>query len=311
MFQRILAPLDGSPRAELILPRLAPLWRQEASELVLLHSVPAHGPANGGYETVPSLVHQREDAEAYLQGVARRCRDAGADVRTRVVQGSPSGAIQDAAGEEGATMIAMTTHGRTGILRWIMGGVATQVLRASRVPVLLVRSSHSTDLSVVGPASPGESPFSRILIATDGSPASMAILEPAMQFAAPFGSDLIAFHARDSYVPDGAPLLGMEAGMLPLPQAPLSPEDEVTAEVARRLAPSGLRVIRATRPGEPAAEILNYCSEHRVDLIALVTHDRLELSRWMTGSVAERVLRSARVPLLVVRAAPKPVSVPP
>lgn len=310
MFQRILAPLDGSPRAELILPRLAPLWKQDASELMLVHSVPAHSPGNGGYETTPSLMHQREDAEAYLQGVARRCRDAGANVQTRVLEGSPSGAILDAAGREGATMIAMTTHGRTGILRWIMGGVANQVLRASRVPVLLVRSSHSSDLSVAGPAPPGESPFRRILVATDGSPASMAIVEPAMRFAAPFGSELIAFHVRDSYVLDAAPLLGMEAGVLPLPQAPFAREDEVTAQVARQLGPSGLQVIRATRYGEPAAEILNYCSEHRVDLIALVTHERLELSRWMTGSVAERVLRSARVPLLFVRAAPNPVSVP-
>jgi len=98
----------------------------------------------------------------------------------------------------------------------------------------------------------------------------------------------------------------MEAGMPPPAEAPLSLDDEVTAQVARQLGSSGLKVTRVTRYGEPAAEILEHSFEHRVDLIALAVHDHWELSRWMTGSVSERVLRSSGIPMLIVRAAVKP-----
>ena len=305
MFQRILVPLDGSPRAELILPQVEHLWKREASELLLVRSVSADSPANGGYDSAPSLVHERNDAESYLHDVARRLTNAGAKVLTRVLEGSPSGAILDAAGREGATMIAMTTHGRTGILRWLMGSVADRIVRASDVPVLLLRPFHFAGPPAVEPAILREAPFRRILIATDGSSNSMTIVDPAMTFAALFGSEIIALHVWDSYVLDSASLPGMEAGMAPPPEAPLASEDTVTEEMARKLGPSGLKVIRMTRYGEPASEILDCSFEHKIDLIALATDDRWELSRWMTGSVAERVLRSAGIPLLIVRAALK------
>jgi len=309
MFQRILIPLDGSPRAELILSQVDHFWRREASELVLVHSIFATSSASGSYESTPSLEQRRDEAESYLHGVARRYTDVRAKVHTRVLEGSPAGAILDAAKREGATMIAMTTHGRTGILRWLMGSVADKVLRASDVPVLLLRAVDPPNTPPLESGTSGASPFRRILIATDDSETSMAIVDPAMQFAVKFGSEIVALHVWDSYVLDGSPLLGMEAGMTPPPDAPLSSEDEVTARVARQLAPSGIKVTRVTRYGEPATEILDHSFKHNVDLIAIATHDRWELSRWMTGSVPERVLRSAGVPLLIVRAAEKPALV--
>lgn len=302
MFQKILIPLDGSPRAELILHQVAQLWKREGSELILVHAISAADPARGGSDSPSGVERRRDEAEVYLRGVARRYMDAGAKVRTRVVEGSASGAIVDAAGREGATMIAMTTHGRTGILRWLMGSVADTVLRASEVPVLLLRPLHRARPASVEPAPFAETPFRRILIATDGSALSLAIVDPAMQFASVFGSEIIALHVWDSYVLDGGPLAGMEAGMPPPSEAPLSSEDEVTEEVARRVAPSGLKVTRVTRYGEPASEILDHCREHGVELIALAIHEGWELSRWMAGSMAERVLRFAEVPVLVVRA---------
>ena len=309
MVQRILIPLDGSPRAELILPQVDHLWKRGASDLVFVRSVSAGGAGNGSYDTTPSRAHQRDEAEAYLHGVARRYRGAGANIHTRVVEGSPADAILDAATREGATLIAMTTHGRTGILRWLMGSVTDRVLRATEVPVLLIRPFPYTDRSASEPATPRESPFHRILIALDDRPTSMAVVDPAMRFAALFGSEIVALHVWDSYVPDGAPLLGMEAGMTPPPEPPLSSEDEVTGRVARQLGPSGLKVTRVTRCGEPALAILDQSFGDKVDLIALAIPDRREFSRWMTGGVAERVLRAAGIPLLMVRATPKPALV--
>jgi nucleotide-binding universal stress UspA family protein len=206
-------------------------------------------------------------------------------------------------------MIAMTTHGRTGILRWLLGSVADKIIRASDVPVFLIRPVHLTGLSAWEPKTSGELPFRRILIATDGSPASMAVVDPAMQFAGHFGSEIVALHVWDSFVPAGAPLLGMEAGVTPPEEAPLPSEDEATAQVARQLGPSGLKVTRVTKYGEPAVEILDHSLKNGISLIALSIHDRWKFSRWMTGSVPERVLRSAGVPLLVVRGTSNPALV--
>ncbi len=306
MFQRLLVPLDGSPRSELVLPRLSHLWKRESSELLLVHCIPADGPTQGREDPLPSSGPTESDGESYLRGVAHRYREEGANVRTRVLQGSPAGAILDAAREEGTTMIAMTTQGRSGILRWLMASVADQVVRGSEVPVFLLRP---VDPGIRRPAEREafrEAPFRRILIATDGRPVSMAIVEPARRFAELFGSEIIALHVWDSYGLDGTPLLGMEAGMPPPEEAPLSSEDEVTEQVARQLAPSGLPVTRVTRTGEPAAEILEHCFSENVDLIALATHDHGERSRWMIGGVTERLLRTAGIPLLIVRAAATP-----
>src|SRR5688572_25420382 len=97
MFRRILVPLDGSARAELILPQVEQLWKRGSSELLLVRSVIADSPVNGGYSSAPSLVRERNAAAFYLHRIARRLTDAGAKVLTRVLEGSPSGAILDAA----------------------------------------------------------------------------------------------------------------------------------------------------------------------------------------------------------------------
>jgi nucleotide-binding universal stress UspA family protein len=306
MLQRIMVPLDCSPRAELILRQVAPLLKTGGAELLLAHCDSAFSPEVERFDTPLIPENKRDDAEAYLRRIARRCQAAGAKVRTRVLHGSPAGSLLNLAKQEGMTMIAMTTHGRTGILRWLMGSVADTIVRASEVPVLLIRPSEAPDRLSFESTASGDIPFRRILIAADGSPTSMAAVEPAMRIASHFDSEIVALHVWDSYVLDGTPLLGMEAGMPPPAEAPLSSEDEVTALVARQLGPSRLKVTRVTRYGEPSAEILDHCFEHRVDLIALAIHERGRLSRWLTGSVAERVLRSAGIPMLIVRAAPKP-----
>jgi len=94
----------------------------------------------------------------------------------------------------------------------------------------------------------------------------------------------------------------MEAGSMPLPsEPPSSLHDEATREAAERFRQAGLRVTRRTVLGDPAEEIIDHASSG-IDLIALATRRRSGFSRWLTGSVTERVLRHAPVPLLIVPA---------
>jgi len=137
-----------------------------------------------------------------------------------------------------------------------------------------------------------------------GSPASLAVVGPAGELAALFASEIVVLHVERPYVAPGAILPGMEAGVIAMPSQPTpSEEDEMTRKAAEAFGQAGLHVTRLTVFGDPASEIIDQSSGPGVDLIALTTHGRSGLSRWLTGSVTERVLRHADVPLLIVRAA--------
>jgi len=307
MFERILIALDGSPRAELILSQISRILKREDSELLLLRIVDLPEPA-GGLEGAGAIDIQalrqaeREEAQKYVHDIARRFAAKGAKVHGRIAEGPAAQIILDTAQAEGATLIAMTTHGRTGIARWLMGSVAEKVARASDVPLLLVRSFRRSSTGDLEPNTPGETPFRRILIPVDGSPTSMSIIAPAEKFAQLYDSAILVVHVRPPFIPAGPVLPGMEAALpLVLPPPPPPANDEAIDMAARRFHHAGLGVRKLSVEGEPACEILDLARTESVDLIALGTHGRSGFSRWALGSVAERVLRSAEVPLLLVR----------
>jgi nucleotide-binding universal stress UspA family protein len=119
----ILTPLDGSTFAGEPLEPAAALARLTDSELVLLRAVEAGNTA----------------AQAYLDEVTARLTSHGVRSASRVIVGDPSTAIEHAADERNIRMIAMATHGRTGLARLVLGSVATRVLQHASVPLVLVR----------------------------------------------------------------------------------------------------------------------------------------------------------------------------
>ncbi len=302
MFECILVPLDGSPKAEVILSLIARILRREDSEILLLRVVDV--PAAVGRVSLADVRNQeREDAQKYVHDVARRFSGSGAKVHGRVAEGSPAEVILEAAKNEGATLIAMSTHGRSGLARWALGSVAEKVARASDVPLLLVRSFRRSPKGDLEPIVPEEIPFRRILVPVDGSPTSMAVVEPARKFAQLYGSDILTLHVETPYVEPSPVLPGMEVTLPSMvPPATPSADDPATAKAAERFEQAGLKATRLTTVGDPAAEILDLSVNRGTDLIALGTHGRSGLARWALGSVAERVLRSGEVPILLVRA---------
>jgi nucleotide-binding universal stress UspA family protein len=133
----VLVPLDGSTLAE---GALAPAigFGRAGAKLVMLRAVETHGTpfADPGDAQVAAI----EEAEKYLTGVAARVRGAGAsDVETSVWYGPPVESITDAARFRKADLIVMSTHGRSGLGRLVLGSVAESVLRATTTPILLLR----------------------------------------------------------------------------------------------------------------------------------------------------------------------------
>jgi nucleotide-binding universal stress UspA family protein len=146
MYSKILVPLDGSPLAEQVLPHVLALAQCHQSDVVLIQVV--NYPTTGLPLTDPDLdVGVRDCVECadldYLRGVAEKYfRGSKLKVSAEAItgQGPVVDSILDYAEKVGAELIAMSTHGRTGPARWIIGSVAERVVRAAKVPVLLVRA---------------------------------------------------------------------------------------------------------------------------------------------------------------------------
>lgn len=144
MYKRLLVPLDGSKTAEAIVPFVLEIAGPLDIEVVLLRVVVPIPPSvvEGTRQVVVEDVETRQaEAETYLSGLAGELRDRGVRVRTEVRRGDPVTEIASAARELEADLIAMTTHGRSGLGRLLFGSVAEAVLRTTELPVLMMRQT--------------------------------------------------------------------------------------------------------------------------------------------------------------------------
>jgi nucleotide-binding universal stress UspA family protein len=145
MYRKILVPLDGSQVAEAVLPHVESLARANESEVILLRV--AVNPAYQFSMTDPSIVgvlvtDMEVEAEKYLKGVTEQLTAHGLKVSSEIAEGGTADCILKIAEEKGVDLIAMSTHGRSGIARWLIGSVADRVVRTAKVPVLLVRPAQ-------------------------------------------------------------------------------------------------------------------------------------------------------------------------
>ena len=147
MYQRILVPLDGSQVAETVLPQAQMLAECAGAEIILL-SVLVH-PGYDYFIPEPALAtaayqNQLNEMKAYLERTAARLGEHGLHVQTEICEGSVAEAILDYADSKQADLIAMSTHGRSGLGRFLMGSVAEKIIRSAKVPVLMVRPVHES-----------------------------------------------------------------------------------------------------------------------------------------------------------------------
>ncbi len=141
MYKKILVPLDGSPLAEAVLPHAEALAKSEGAEVVLLRVAitPAedmfiHDPALG-----KNIIKEiEEEAKQYMDTEVAKLRKDGVQVSGITRDGMITDTIMDMADETHADIIAMSTHGRTGVKRWLLGSVADRIVHYSHIPVMLI-----------------------------------------------------------------------------------------------------------------------------------------------------------------------------
>ncbi len=291
MIERIVVPLDGSLTAEAVLPQVRRLLYRNDSEVILVRAVVPPPVENSMMVAEAGLGAARE----YLLGKKEALEGAGARVKAVVRVGSPLGVVLEVAEEEKATLIAIATHGATGLSRMIMGSVAEALLRKTPIPVLAVRPFWSYDLVPKGGTE--FKPIRNILYTVDGSDLSAAALPGILELAELFESRIVLLRVLE-------PKKGKPAS-----QQECEDAEAQLKRLAKTIEKKGVETLRVLEAGNPIEQILKAVKANDIDLLALTTHGRGGISRAILGSVTEEVLRQASVPVLVTRnAALKPAT---
>lgn len=237
--------------------------------------------------TVGATVHvlsvvddDRDRHEGYVEAIATEASEASLSVEQTVREGRPASEILAYADEADVDLLVLGTHGRTGLEQVLLGSVALEVVRQSPKPVL----------TVGGGVEDVPRPIDDVLVATDGWSGSKAAVEQALAFATACDARLHVFYAVD--VRSDAPevLESFEEH-----------GERVTAEVAHRAEEAELEVTQSVVRGEPHEAILSQVDERDADVIVMGTESKSTLGRLVVGSVSQRVVPDASVPVLTVR----------
>jgi nucleotide-binding universal stress UspA family protein len=298
MYNKILVPLDGSQRSEGVLPyaRFFAATLKIPVELlhvvdpdVLIPSVISH---QGRYQDV--MTAEKKGSWEYLKKIAASFPDS-VSVDSAVEIGRPAEVVVDKSAKEAGTLTAMTTHGRTGLDRLVLGSVAEKILRAATNHLLLVRA---TDESKKDEAIS----FKRVLVSLDGSRLAELAIPHAVELAKKM--DLAIVLARIFTHP--VPVYTAESYNVNLRDLWEQIEKETREyleEKLQELNKKGLQKVSTVAvEGYAPDKILELAREEPLTLVAMCTHGRSGMGRWVLGSVTERVIRQSDGPVLVVRA---------
>ena len=298
-YPSIIVPLDGSAMAERAIPFAIAIARRAQSDVALVH---VHNV--GVFVTnAPMMDSAYEDDRARDMGGAvrataeRLARETGLTVTAVVLRGVAAPALVQHALDHHADLIVMTTHGRSGFSHAWFGSVAERVIHTATTPVLVVRASSEAHADVTEPL------FQRILLPIDREQSGAE----AMQRAATLGTagrtkyTLLTVISALPALPPAFPNIGTFAGDLGFGQR----ETEATALLERIAQPAratGALADTRVLVHERAAPAILEAAESQADLIVMPTHPRGSFSRALMGSVVDKVMRGATIPLLLFRA---------
>lgn len=293
MYKKIILPLDGSLLAERAVEPTIRLGRKTGAAIILLRVptadvyVPSRefGGAIGVLTAEQAVTRAHDDVTAYLKRVEARFAHAGVTADIEVRDGDPAGEIVDLAVETEADLIVMSTHGRSGMTRWLLGSVAAKVVRHAPCSVYLCRTEKLPE---------------HILVPLDTSTFAEHSLAPTCALAETFGAEVTLLHV-DEY---GEVYL-RDAGLGALVrQAKTSQPLTYLVEMCQAFAePDAIQV--AETKGRAPAKIVDYAAEHDCDFIVMAAHSYTNFERWLIGSTTEKVMRVFHGNMLIVRVPPE------
>ena len=319
MYQRMLVPLDGSELAEVVFTYAKELAGRLDLDIILLHVT-----RQAAENTMPMRKAYIDRAVEAIQRQSQELQDKTAakkegkpiEVRGEIVIGYPADEILRFADENKVDLILMATHGRSGIKRWTMGSVADKILRATKIPVWLVRAGIPEEIVH------GQWPTT-ILVPLDGSEQAESVLPHAETLAKQRGAEQVDVVLIRVCEPPSRPSYYLsEPGVT---YAPLAEPETIDAQInwkkylddemakSRQAAEKYLEKVEKkfkdidisvrseVLEGRAAEEIVEYANKNPFNLIVMSTHPRSGLRRLVYGSVTENVLQGVNRPVLLVK----------
>lgn len=298
MIQRIIVPLDGSDHSESVLPYATAIAKALDARVVLLHAVSepvidmfADEPIV--WDNIDELRESARHAAAeYLQRVSAKLTASGVNTTVHNVYGIAADVILDYATSGTDDLIAMSTHGRSGIRRFVLGSVATRIVNGTDTPLLLVHPQEEAAEEV---------DISSMLIPLDMSAHSEEILPLCLDLAKAMKLDINLMMVLPT-------LSQLFVGTEPVayPANALDIVDDYAKEYLKGKADqiktdNGLNVEWKVVQGDIGGAITDSAESQSNSMIAMSTHGRTGLGRWVLGSVTDKVIRSSGKPVLVIR----------
>jgi nucleotide-binding universal stress UspA family protein len=299
MYSKILVPLDGSKTAEKVLPyarHLAGKFKIPVELLAVLDVayMATHISADKARHLDTMVEDGMRASTTYLRGIATTFPEG--NVTCTVEKDRAEEAIIGKAGVDGGTLIAMATHGRSGMDRFLLGSVAEKVLRGSANSLVLVRAKEEAKTS-------GEAPFKSIIVPLDGSELAESVIPLAATMANKLDLEVVLFRAY--HMPYNA-YTGDEGYMVNYDELIDSVRDEAKVYLDKQVAEvkklGVARVSALSKEGSASDEIISLGHKTPEGLVAMCSHGRSGIGRWVLGSVTENVVRHSDAPVLVVRA---------
>lgn len=279
----IAVSLDGSDLSHKALP-WAKLLAGPETEVHLIRAFrepqeylyTSLGPMPADEEKVQQVIDKIRE---YLEGQAEQFEQP---VKMHAGCGDPAETILYQAGRRDADLIIIASHGRGGVDRWLLGSVATKVLRGSEIPVLMIRSTEEAETPNVD----------KILVPLDGSDTSERALEMAVEAAKTLGAELVL------YTGVSFPRTGFPSAVEQYVEHGLKAAEKYLEEQAAKC--EGVAVSTVVRDTTPSHGIVKAANDLGADMIVMGSHGRSGVSRWILGSVTENVVQTSDLPVLVV-----------
>lgn len=290
MFKHVLVPLDGSVLAERALNPAISIAEALSARMTLLRVVPQFAILTADptlYEEMNRL--GGDESLAYLRS---KVQELGLEFPIEVACeiGQPADSIVQFAEEHDVDLIVMSSHGRSGLNRWVYGSVAERVLRQGACATAIINARAANELTE----------HSKILVPLDGSALAESAVTPAEQLVRALEGKLYLLRV---ITPAHQTL---ETASMREVFDDIEQQEVEEADAYLRSKCSGFsedQVVCEVLSGEGtvAETIIEYGAEQQVDLIVMSSHGRTGLQRWVFGSVAEKVLRGACCATMIIR----------
>jgi nucleotide-binding universal stress UspA family protein len=303
MYKKILVPLDGSKLAEVVLPYAKELAGRLDLDVILLR--------------VCEPIDSESECRSYVEQVAKALKKQSIDVQIRtgappqvnieahgvVLTGHPAEEILGYAENNDIDLMLLATHGRSGVRRWDLGGTADKAIRASKIPVWLVRANINEEIAH------GELTNRTILVPLDGSTFAESVIPHVEMLAKQRGANLVNVvllkiveepYINADYSAASMNLTWKEHVKL-IREHTMQEAEMYLSGVQKRLAAGGLKVSSKVLMGNPIDEIIDFASLHYPNLVVLASHGYSWPSRWEYGNVTDKLARGISSPIIIVR----------